>query len=389
MSEVETGKPKRPRFIILIALAAIAIVLVAAAGVLVFGRGSAWFPGRQERFFRAIVAGDAAKVRRYLDAGCDVNERDFGPMTATSWAALKSRGKVAEILFMRWAAAGAPNADGLTPLHVAVISGRKEVAQFLISKGADVNAPDGEGETPLAWAVLSDVAMVTCLVDKGADLNWRGADGGTLLHHLSRLAARRGAADGQAARETAGERMRATNATRAVAAFLIDKGLDVNARDKSGMTPLHRAARHAFVELADLFITRGADIEAMDNEHKSPYDRSAHNPVGKLLRSCGAVAPPPPGRTYQCETTGKTFTVTSDELYVKAVAEAYPQKAGAVQCRFDDKFDAYLVYWCPNERKYFSFTRENEVEQVVKCPNGHVIPEEYGGKPVLDWDSYQ
>ncbi|VVC94843.1 unnamed protein product, partial [Leptidea sinapis] len=48
--------------------------------------------------------------------------------------------------------AGARDADGLTPLHLAVVHGNVPLVQTLLAAGADVNAKDDEHHTVVHWA---------------------------------------------------------------------------------------------------------------------------------------------------------------------------------------------------------------------------------------------
>ena len=59
-----------------------------------------------------------------------------------------------------------------------------------------------------------------------------------------------------------------------MAKFLISKGADVNATDKSGETPLHKVSED--VSIAKLYLEHGADIEAENNDGKNPYEESKY-----------------------------------------------------------------------------------------------------------------
>lgn len=53
-----------------------------------------------------------------------------------------------------------------------------------------------------------------------------------------------------------------------IAAFLLDKGADVNAIDQLGMTPLHKAAAFDRKDLADLLLSRDADPGIMGVKYR-------------------------------------------------------------------------------------------------------------------------
>jgi ankyrin repeat protein len=53
-----------------------------------------------------------------------------------------------------------------------------------------------------------------------------------------------------------------------MAAFLLDRGADPNARAAGGETPLHYAARFGDVSLARLLLDRGAEPRLTDSQHQ-------------------------------------------------------------------------------------------------------------------------
>ena len=73
-----------------------------------------------------------------------------------------------------------------------------------------------------------------------------------------------------------------------VAELLIEKGVDVNAKDSLSMTPLHMAAMGGHKEIAELFIAKGADVSAKDVDGETPLDFAASKPeIADLLRKHG------------------------------------------------------------------------------------------------------
>lgn len=56
-----------------------------------------------------------------------------------------------------------------------------------------------------------------------------------------------------------------------VVKYLLDKGADVNAKSKTGLSALEAAVLRNDPELIDLLISRGVDIEAEDKSGKTPF----------------------------------------------------------------------------------------------------------------------
>ena len=93
-----------------------------------------------------------------------------------------------------------------------------------------------------------DLAGVQAELDKGVDVNKKDKAEMTPLHPA------------------------AANGHKEIAELLIDNGADVNAKDRWGMTPLHLAARKGRKEVAKLLLTKGADVNAKANDGTTPLD---------------------------------------------------------------------------------------------------------------------
>lgn len=84
--------------------------------------------------------------------------------------------------------------------------------------------------------------------------------------------------------------------TTAVVLVLVASGWaraeDVNAKDRDGRTPLHRAAADNAKEVAELLIAKGTRVNAKDKDGQTPLalaEANKHEDLAALLRSHGAI----------------------------------------------------------------------------------------------------
>jgi len=117
----------------------------------------------------AAIDGVIARVRSQLDAGVDVNEKNYAGNTPLHLSASFGRTEIVELLIANDADVNAKNKFGNTPLHFTTT---KEIAELLIANGADVNAKSKFGVTPLHGAASwGHEEVVELLIAKGADVN--------------------------------------------------------------------------------------------------------------------------------------------------------------------------------------------------------------------------
>ena len=217
----------------------------------------------------AIISGDVTTVRVVLDAGADVN--DVQGSSPLEYAVEFGNADVAALLVKRGADLNARGYHGMTPAHTAILAQHWATARRLVALGAkrDIFVAAGLGlvrdtkslldgtprlatarafksrSTPLHWA--RDAATARLLLEHGAELEARNADGETPLHRAAR--------DGRGA----------------VAKALIEAGAEPNAADHAGQTPLHEASQGGQLEVAKMLLEHGAKVNA-----KSKFD---HTPL--------------------------------------------------------------------------------------------------------------
>ena len=103
-----------------------------------------------------------------------------------------------------------------------------------------------------------------------------------------------------------------------------DTGVDVNAKDRWGMTPLHWAARKGHKEVAELLLTKGADVNAKANDGTTPIDwaiQKSRTETADLLRKFALM----PRLTYSRGLFDFSFTAKNGMTYVVEVTQDFKQ----------------------------------------------------------------
>jgi ankyrin repeat protein len=214
----------------------------------------------------AACTGDLTSVQRLIDRGADVNAKDEIGWTPLFWAASMGRKEVVTLLIAKGADATvtAKTADGQnTALYQAVQAGNRDIAQLLIAHGADVNAVDVNGD-PLLWSAVghNDLDLVKLLVEYGARLDVRAPNGMSVIQ----FAAFQGMGEIVKAFlshgvDTSSLHMAAAAGDLTAVKTLLAQGVDVNAKDEVGFTPLLWAAVTDQADVAEYLIAKDADMD--------------------------------------------------------------------------------------------------------------------------------
>jgi len=291
----------------------------------------------------AAYLGDMDKVRTLLNQGTDVDAKWVHDATPLLFAVVGGQHDVVKFLIDQGANVNVRIIGGGTLLHAAVGSGDSEMVKLLIDKGADVKAgekSDVELLAPLEGSIMRTLDLLEPGKDKAEAMRlwWESkkdivklvrARGGRIPTQVVALGASMGLKDmvelaineGEDVNARAQSRQEKTLLHEAVDSghkelvqYLLDKGADINAKERQGWTPLHMASAAGEREIVELLLTKGAALNVGDIRGGTALwyakERGNKEIVG-LLRSHGAEEQAPAISLHEAARDGDLERVKS------------------------------------------------------------------------------
>ncbi|MDR2398109.1 MAG: ankyrin repeat domain-containing protein, partial [Spirochaetaceae bacterium] len=195
----------------------------------------------------AVITEQEDLVKLLLRLGASIHAKNSGGMTPFRNALIGSPKMVSLLLTKDRIAV--PDDDGFSPLHIAIQDrAPKSIMQLIIDQGGRVSAVDAEGRTPLRLAVDQNAWEVAqLLIEKGSNIFSTAADGKTPAQIVL--------SKGNGAIKT-----------------FFNSNKAINAQDPSGNTILHLAAQMGKPDIVSLLIELGANKSIKNIAAESPVD---------------------------------------------------------------------------------------------------------------------
>lgn len=212
----------------------------------------------------AAYKGHVDIVKLLLDSGGDVEaETRIGKAQPLYWAAEAGKVDVVKVLLDYNAKLDAKAEDGTTALHVAANSGHVDLVKLLLERGADAEAKDNNGDPVLFYAIegAGNPGIVELLLSSGANVNARDHQGFTPLDRAIRL----------------GENH--------LIPHLLDHGAGLEMQNRYGWTPLKMAIHEKNEEAAVFLLDHGATVNCKDYL-RMVVESGSSNLLQRMLTAC-------------------------------------------------------------------------------------------------------
>jgi ankyrin repeat protein len=221
--------------------------------------------GNQSRnplHYIASKSEDLEIFKFFINKVVDINQQDDSGDSPFMNAANSNTFNVVKYLSTYVKDINTKNENGRSALALAINNNHAEVAEFLLEKGADINVVDNYGNT-LAFYLMNTFRSnnleafnkkLELLKKNGLNLSLAQGNGNTLYHNA----------------------IEKNNL--ALLKRIETFGIDLNTKNKEGMTPLHLAAMKAQDEtILEYLISRGADKIVKTDFEESVYDLALEN----------------------------------------------------------------------------------------------------------------
>lgn len=195
---------------------------------------------------------------------------------------------------------------GLTATHIAAYNGDKKMLILLLDKGAGVDGTDSSLRTPLFYACchvdgvsdIDNLEILKILLSRGAAIDTKDCDGETALQKTLRQKDRKSAIVKELLAQGASVHSRNCYREDILETAILHapenlqyfkgRGLNFEARDEQGFTPLLRSMKSWRVNEDRVMglILAGADVKVQDSSRKTPLHMAAEKDMSLAVVKC-------------------------------------------------------------------------------------------------------
>lgn len=195
--------------------------------------------GRTPLFY-AISNKNIVLIKLLIQHKANINAQDKFKVTPVLQTCEIGDLPILKYLVSMGAQIDAMNSVGRTALHLAALKGYLNIVQYLVEeKKADVNAKDQGGNTPLDLAAKFKKNEVVEYLNEQMS-------GGTIFNAIGK------------------------HDLKAVQQFVEEKKIDINQKNKEGMSPLHVAVKENQEQIAQYLMKNNANVDIEDNDGRTP-----------------------------------------------------------------------------------------------------------------------
>lgn len=232
----------------------------------------------------AVSAGDATRVRVLLELDPSLAQGQAAYLkTGLHWAAEKDFAEIARILLQAGADLNALTDWGMTPLEWAANMGNRGVGAVLIERGLQPNLFSAAG-LGLLETVRAGFDSSGALLPGTMQLVLTDARASRHVHSNN--------AEDRPAALSFASYIAARNGHTALTRFLLERGADIDYRGFFGGTGLHWAAHNGHTETVELLLERGANVTLRDFEFDgTAQDWAAHGEHAALAQRLARESP--------------------------------------------------------------------------------------------------
>ena len=198
--------------------------------------------------------------------GIDVNYRDTKGYTALALASTTTHVSVVKIL-LNYVDVDSPNNIGSTPLIIAAEGGKDEMVMEMLKHNADWRLQNHDGHTAFMKAIIHGHPQVVKVLLAHKAFDHSEDDSRRTAMHIA-----------CSAEETKPDMID----------LLHEQGLNVDAADDCGRTPLHHACRVGNIDVAKALLALHANVCIKDSFERTPLYvawQNGHTDLVKLLES--------------------------------------------------------------------------------------------------------